>query len=120
MNHVEAQTPHKLPALGFHLSTRQTTLRDQVNHRLEVRRRVLKEGKALVRPPSGTIDVIIRDLSSTGARLELQPTLDLPDHFSLIIISEGTITPCALKWRRGGSAGIAFEGPAGKIGIRRF
>ncbi len=93
---------------------------DHANKRSEQRHKVLKEGKLLLRPPTGTIDVVIKDLSASGARLEILSSVDLPENFSLVLISAATVTPCRLCWRRGMAIGVKFTGPPRKSAIRRF
>ena len=90
------------------------------NHRRAVCRRVLKEGKIIIQPPSGTIDVKIRDLSETGAKLEVLAITPLPDKFGFIIVADATVIPAAVKWRKGDFMGIQFCGEPKKVGLRRI
>lgn len=93
---------------------------DRSEKRTDIRHRVLKDGKLLVNPPSGTIDVKIRDLSNGGARVELGAPCELPVATALIIVQNATITDCTVMWQRGQSAGLKFMSAARKVGIRRF
>lgn len=85
-----------------------------------MRHRVLKEGKAVVRPPNGIIDVRIRDLSEDGAKLEINAAMPLPEKFDLINVSDSCLITSELMWRKGNLAGVHFCGPTKKIGIRKF
>ena len=84
------------------------------------RKRVLKQGKVIVRPPSGTIDVIIRDIGPHGAKFEIATTAELPDKFAMIIVPDGTITPTEVMWRRGHFVGVHFCGETKKLDLRKF
>ena len=52
---------------------------------------------------------VIRDLSETGARIELPGDLALPDHFDLFIEKKNQTRPAVLKRKRGVEIGIAFD-----------
>ena len=92
----------------------------QANKRVDARLRVLKEGKLLVNPPSGTLDVRIRDLSNSGARVELSAPCELPSDTALIVVQAGTIQQCVVAWQRGAFAGLQFVEAPRKLGIRRY
>ena len=51
---------------------------------------------------------VIRDISDTGARLELPSDLALPDHFDLYIEKKKQPRPAIMKRRRGVDIGVAF------------
>ena len=87
--------------------------------RVFARKRVLKQGKIIVRPPNGTIDVIIRDIGPHGAKFEITTTAELPEKFVLIIIADGTITPAEVMWRREYFVGVHFCGETKSVGLRR-
>jgi len=94
---------------------------EQLLHpRAFVRKRVHKQGKIIVRPPSGTIDVIIRELGPHGAKFEIATTAELPEKFALIIIADGTITPTEVMWRRWHFVGVNFCGETRKLDLRKF
>jgi hypothetical protein len=52
---------------------------------------------------------IIRDLSVTGAALEIESQSDVPDTFTLIVPEDNLVLPSCVVWRRGYRVGIAFE-----------
>lgn len=54
-------------------------------------------------------DCVIRDLSGSGAKIELSQLVKLPPRFLLIHLQEGVALEVVLKWRRGDLAGMAFE-----------
>ena len=87
--------------------------------RLYLRRRVLKEGKIVIRPPRGTIGVTIRDLCVAGAKIEIPPAVQLPDKFDLINVSDGNVTPAEVMWRKANFVGIHFCGATKYVSLRR-
>jgi hypothetical protein len=54
-------------------------------------------------------DCVIRDLSASGAKLELSHFYKLPPRFVLIHFQRARAIEVVLKWRRGDLAGVAFE-----------
>ena len=84
------------------------------------RRRVLKDGKVVVQPPMGMVDVKIRDLSESGAKLEISATQKLPAKFDLVFVSEELLILSELMWRKGNFVGVHFCGPTRKIAIKKF
>ena len=95
-------------------------MQEDKNQRRFIRRRVLKEGKIIINPPSGTLDVKIRDLSENGAKLEIPSTMPLPENFALIIVADGTVTPAEVMWRKGDFVGVHFCGETKKVALRRI
>ena len=55
------------------------------------------------------IDCIIRDLSATGAALEISNIVRVPDNFTLIMPEERLRLPCHVVWRREFRIGVAFD-----------
>ena len=74
------------------------------------RHRVLKEGKIISADLHCGIDVIIRDLSVGGARVEIFPAVTLPEKFDLLVSSEGLFYPAVVKWQIRGMLGVEFSG----------
>lgn len=56
---------------------------------------------------------VVRDLSITGAALEVENQGDVPDRFMLVIPEDGLNLPCHVVWRAGYRIGVAFEESAG-------
>ena len=76
--------------------------------RLSQRRRLLRDGRIVVRRGWSLIDCTIQDTSTGGARLSVQPVCDLPREFDLLYVAEGKLVPCELCWRRGDRVGVRF------------
>ena len=87
-------------------------------HRVSFRRRMLKEGKAVL-SDSTVIDCRIRDMSESGARLEFAGLTNLPKEFRLLVVSSNMMTPVAVAWQRGQTAGVYFTGEAQAAPARR-
>ena len=77
-------------------------------HRVAPRRRVLKAGSISV-GGGGAIDCTVRNISETGAALEVVTPLYIPDRFKLIIQSDGLNRLCHIVWRKERRIGIAFD-----------
>jgi hypothetical protein len=76
-------------------------------HRIAPRRRVLKAGS--ISFGGGTFDCTVRNISDTGAALEVVTPLFIPDKFTLIVPSDGLSRPCRVMWRRERRIGVSFD-----------
>ena len=75
--------------------------------RIATRRKVLKAG-SIVLVNGGVIGCTIRNLSSTGASLEVTSPMGIPDEFSLTIEMEHRTRSCKVVWRKEKRIGVAF------------
>jgi hypothetical protein len=75
-------------------------------HRIAPRRRVLKAGS--IEFGGGAVPCTIRSISSSGAALEVTSPLWFPDHFILLLVSEGLRRACQIVWRREMRVGVKF------------
>jgi len=80
-------------------------------HRIAPRRRVLKTGS--IEFGGTVIDCTVRNISETGAALEIRAPLYIPERFSLTIVSEQLMRRCRVVWHRGTRIGVAFDGTLG-------
>jgi hypothetical protein len=78
-----------------------------VNYRSAARREVL--GLGVVLAPDLRANCVIRDLSSTGAKLGISRAVKLPAEFRVALLKTKTMRRVLLKWRRGDFAGVEFE-----------
>ena len=76
--------------------------------RQDIRKRTFLKGRILFNKGASSMDCLIRDLSETGARLELSETSTLPEVFELYIPQKDATFRSSLRWRRDGAVGIAF------------
>ncbi|SFL82561.1 PilZ domain-containing protein [Methylorubrum salsuginis] len=81
--------------------------------RQDIRKRTFLKGRILFNKGASSMDCLVRDMSETGARLELSETSTLPEVFDLYIPQKDETFRATLRWRRDGGVGIAFaEHPA--------
>ena len=76
-------------------------------HRVAARHRVLKAGT--ISFGGDGIDCTVRNLSETGAALEVVTPLFIPDRFTLIVPTDQLKRPCHVVWRREKRIGVAFD-----------
>jgi hypothetical protein len=57
----------------------------------------------------GWTNCMARDVSSTGAMLNVTSSAGIPDYFTLILSPDGRDVPCRVAWRGEKQIGVAFE-----------
>ena len=75
--------------------------------RRNARHRVLKGGT--IEFGGGAIDCTIRNLSPIGAAIEVESQTGIPDHFTLVMPTDGRHLHCHVAWRRALRLGVAFD-----------
>jgi hypothetical protein len=75
--------------------------------RTNQRQRVLKTG-TIAFDGSG-IDCVVRNISATGAALEVESQLGIPPEFKLIISAEHFNEFCRVLWRKAKRIGVVFQ-----------
>lgn len=88
----------------------QFLISSNANRRRHRRLRVLKEGKITNTEMRCLANVVIRDLSESGARVQLPAGQALPDDFGLYIVAEKLLYPAVARWREDKALGIQFVG----------
>src|SRR5919205_2083830 len=73
------------------------------------RLRSFLKGRVLFNGGQNSLECLVRDLSSTGARLELSASVTLPDRFDLYLPHRDETCKVHSQWRRGTQLGVAFE-----------
>lgn len=81
-------------------------------HRRETRQRVFLKGRILFNNGSSSFDCLVRDMSSSGARLVMSDATTLPEAFDLYIPQKDRTYRATLRWRREDGIGVTFEDPA--------
>lgn len=76
--------------------------------RQDIRKRTFLKGRILFNKGASSMDCLIRDMSETGARLELSETSTLPEVFDLYIPQKDETFRANLRWRRDSAVGIVF------------
>jgi hypothetical protein len=56
----------------------------------------------------GAIDCTVRNLSGTGAALDVSSPVGIPDHFTLSVQVDGTHLACTVVWRKEKRIGVRF------------
>ena len=74
-------------------------------HRIAPRHRVLKGAR--IQFGGGSIDCTVRNISETGAALEVTSPLGIPTEFTLV--TENEQRPCRVVWRKEKRIGVTFE-----------
>ena len=92
----------------------------QNEQRREPRRKVLKDGKIVSPTLHGAIDVRIRDLSASGALIEIPVGTVIPPTYGLLVVHEAKLYPAATRWRRGVRLGMQFTGPPRSANLRKW
>ena len=78
-----------------------------VETRIAPRYRVAKPAK--IDYGGDKINCVIRDLSATGAALEISDSVRVPANFTLVIPEDRLRLPCHVVWRREFRIGVAFD-----------
>src|SRR5712671_681129 len=80
-----------------------------VETRIAPRHRVLKAATIVF--GGRAIDCTVRDLSITGAALEVPNQIGIPAKFTLVVPGDGLSLPCNVVWRSGYRIGVTFRPP---------
>ena len=76
-------------------------------HRRAPRYDVLKTGT--VKFGRNSINCLVRNLSTTGAAIEISSRAELPERFVLVVPGDGLQLPCRTVWRKEHRIGVAFS-----------
>ena len=79
-----------------------------IEKRASPRHRVLKQGTIAFRGGGG-IDCMVRNISQSGARLEIASPIGLPDCFTLVIATDHFMRDCRAVWNVEKRVGVAFQ-----------
>jgi hypothetical protein len=78
-----------------------------IENRAAPRHKVLKRGS--IRFNGGSIDCMVRNLSSNGAGLDVTSPIGLPSSFTLVIEADHFIRHCRPVWGSQKRIGVAFD-----------
>ncbi|HEY5047155.1 MAG TPA: PilZ domain-containing protein [Rhizomicrobium sp.] len=77
------------------------------NKRIGDRRRLLKAGRIVFGQGRSVIDCTVRSVSRTGAMLNVQNAVTVPQEFELRW--DGNVRRCTVVWRKVASLGVKFD-----------
>jgi hypothetical protein len=77
------------------------------NRRRQERHRTLKTGKIIFNHKTSVVDCTIRNVSDTGACLQVDSVRGIPEAFFLVL--EGIERSCTVKWRGANRIGVSFQ-----------
>ena len=82
--------------------------RQPVNEkRIASRSRVLKTAFIIISDNAPKIECTVRNVSETGAALQVSTTIGIPQHFDVLI--DGARRHCRSQWRTDTKIGVMFE-----------
>jgi hypothetical protein len=82
---------------------------DMPNRRTTVRTTVCLPARLLFGANRGPYDCVVRDVTNSGAGLEVHDLKVIPMHFEMSFDNFRTARKCRLIWRSGSFIGVAFE-----------
>jgi hypothetical protein len=83
-------------------------IESSTDRRTAPRHRVFK-GARLALPGGGAVDCIVRNISSSGARIDVVNPRGLPEMFTLVIAADQFKRRCHSVWSHDKQIGVAFE-----------
>ncbi len=93
--------------------------RKTVDDRRHPRKRMLKGGVIAFANRHATLPCVVRDLSQSGAKLQVANVAMIPDTFELIVELDGLEAPAEVVWRSTGEVGVRFLAPPSKVAPKR-
>lgn len=103
LRHAEGLAQRQKPAVEAQPKLQETILD---SNRAAPRQRVLKS--ATIEFNGGTIDCVVRNVSETGAALEVASPLGIPSEFNLLIPGNRLKHHCRVVWRKEKRIGVTF------------
>ncbi|MFV0296863.1 MAG: response regulator [Hyphomicrobiaceae bacterium] len=83
------------------------------------RNRLLKGAIIVFNNRQSTLPCVLRDMTDSGARLQLSSSASVPDKFTLNVELDGIEVQCKVAWRKSGEIGITFLAPPVKKSPKR-
>ena len=77
--------------------------------RAHPRHRTLKAGKIVFNHHFSVVDCTVRNLSATGARLDVPSTFGIPDDFDLLVEPDKALRACRVAWKDEHRLGVTFR-----------
>jgi hypothetical protein len=83
------------------------------------RRRVLKSGIIAFNDRYSALPCTVRNLSTTGAHLRVEGSINTPITFELLIALDGFEANCEVVWRKDKEMGVRFLSPQRTVTPKR-
>jgi len=83
-----------------------TLMANWTEARQSPRRRILDTG--LIKFGDSSVGCVLRNLSDSGAALDVNPQSIVPNYFTLILVRKNRILSCNVIWRKGARIAVAF------------
>ncbi|MFJ6323840.1 MULTISPECIES: PilZ domain-containing protein [unclassified Rhizobium] len=77
------------------------------NNRISARKRTLLGAKIIFNDGHSVYDCLVRNLSDTGAMIQIENPLAAPNTFDLQL-SDNRVLGCEVRWRKINSMGVQF------------
>jgi len=77
--------------------------------RKKVRSRALKAGKIIYNRQLFSVDCMVKNISETGASLDVKSSSGIPDNFELHIPLDGFRRACRVVWVKSNKIGVKFK-----------
>ena len=77
------------------------------NNRMSARKRTLLGAKIIFNDGHSVYDCLVRNLSDTGAMIQIENPLAAPNTFDLQL-SDNRLLTCEVRWRKINSIGVQF------------
>ncbi|MFS8044442.1 PilZ domain-containing protein [Rhizobium sp. BR 314] len=77
------------------------------NNRMSARKRTLLGAKIIFNDGHSVYDCLVRNLSDTGAMIQIENPLAAPNAFDLQL-SDNRLLTCEVRWRKINSMGVQF------------
>jgi len=78
------------------------------NRRTERRYRCFRGARIVFNGGFAVFDCVIRNISRSGAMLEMETLLGIPKQFQLNVGFNEPLKPCAVRWRTDHRMGVSF------------
>ncbi|HEV1998886.1 MAG TPA: PilZ domain-containing protein [Xanthobacteraceae bacterium] len=78
-------------------------------HRNAPRHRTYKAAHIAFLGHAAAIDCVVRNLSDTGASLEVASPMGIPDAFDLMFEGDDSVRRCRVIWRKETKIGVEFR-----------
>jgi hypothetical protein len=79
-----------------------------MDQRRQNRARTLKSARILFNDHRSVIDCTVRNLSPTGACLNVASALGIPERFDVMFDADQSVRPCRMVWHKEKQLGVEF------------